>query len=139
MDIAFDVATRSTCIRRNYGAVLVKNGDIISTGYNGNVRGAEHCVDIGICQRELLKIDHGTRYELCEAIHAEQNAIINAARSGVSTIGSTLYVTGYPCIMCARFVVNAGIDKVFAYQGEDRYTEGLDFLNKNGVSVNVVS
>lgn len=119
LDIAKAVSERSTCLRRRYGAVIVKDDQIVATGYNGSPRGAVNCCDAGTCKREDLKIPHGERYELCESIHAEQNAIISAGRDA---IGATLYLYGYdaiegceidaePCMMCHRVIVNAGIVK----------------------------
>lgn len=127
LDIAKSVAARSTCLRRNYGAIIVKDDAIVSTGYNGAPRGDENCDDRGICKREELKIPHGERYELCASVHAEANAVINAARNGVSVLGGTLYIYGYdciedktitarPCKMCMRVIQNAGIARVLVSQ-----------------------
>lgn len=120
LQIADAVSKRSTCIRRQYGAVIVKNDQIISTGYNGSPRGVINCCDTGKCRREEMSIPSGERYELCEAIHAEQNAIINAGRD--RTQGATLYLFGSengewidgpePCLMYGRMIVNAGIVEV---------------------------
>ena len=122
LDIAETVAKRGTCLRRNYGAIIVKNDEIISTGYTGSVRGQKNCCDTGICKRQELNIPSGERYELCRSVHAEQNAIISASRKDM--IGSTLYLVGVdettskyvknpkPCLMCERFIINAGIEKV---------------------------
>lgn len=121
--IAKAVSLRSTCLRRQYGAVIVKDDSIVSTGYNGAYRGAENCCDHGICKREELGVAHGERYELCKSVHAENNAIINAARHGASVLGSTLYLYGYdciakktidaaPCMMCERVIKNAGIKDI---------------------------
>jgi dCMP deaminase len=113
------VAQRSTCIRRQYGAVIVKNDEIIATGYNGSPRGEENCCDRGQCWREANNIPHGERYEACRSVHAEQNAIISASRSDL--IGSTMYLVGFengkpiqaiPCDICARLIKNAGILEV---------------------------
>ncbi len=119
LKIAEVVAQRSTCLRRRYGAVIVKNDEIVSTGYNGAPRGEVNCCDIGLCKREAMGVPKGERYELCTAIHAEQNAIISAARRDM--IGATIYITGLetdgsyanpaPCMMCRRFIKNAGIVK----------------------------
>lgn len=114
--IAEAVSKRSTCTRRQYGAVIVKDDQIVSTGYNGSARGAVNCCDVGKCKRAEMDVKPGERYELCEAVHAEQNAIINAGRG--KTIGATLYLFGSengkpikaePCLMCRRMIVNAGI------------------------------
>lgn len=119
LNIAKEVAARATCLRRRYGAVIVKNDEIISTGYNGAPRGEPNCIDVGYCQREAIGAAKGERYELCKSIHAEQNAIISAARRDM--MGGTIYITGIekdgsyadptPCIMCRRFIVNAGIER----------------------------
>lgn len=122
LGIAEAVAKRSTCLRRQYGAVIVKNDEIISTGYNGSSRGSDNCCDVGECWREANHIPHGERYEACKAVHAEQNAIISASRKDM--IGSTLYLVGLengkrlpieevmPCLICARMITNAGIETV---------------------------
>ena len=129
LSIAKEVSKRSTCLRRQYGAVIVKNDAIVSTGYNGAYRGAENCCDRGVCKREELGIAHGERYELCNSVHGEANAVINAARQGVSVLGGVLYLYGYdcvlgktikavPCMMCERVIANAGIVKVVASEEE---------------------
>ena len=122
LDIAGTVLERSTCMRRCYGAIIVKHDEIISTGYNGAPRGRKNCMDLGYCTREALNIPSGERYELCRSVHAEANAIISAARSEV--LGATLYMvckdpkTGElipgstSCSMCRRLIINAGIDRV---------------------------
>ena len=102
MEIAEIVKTRSTCLRRQVGAVIVKDNRIITTGYNGAPSGLRHCTDIGGCERERLHIPSGQRHELCRALHAEQNAIIQAAKVGVSTEGATIYITLQPCVICAK-------------------------------------
>ena len=111
MEIAEIVKTRSTCLRRQVGAVIVKDNRIITTGYNGAPSGTHHCTDVGTCQRIELNVPSGERHELCRALHAEQNAIIQAANIGVSTEGATLYVTLQPCVICAKMSINAGIKK----------------------------
>jgi dCMP deaminase len=108
MDIAALVSKRSTCLRRGVGAVLVRDRRILSTGYNGAPSGMRHCLDIG-CLREQLNIPSGERHELCKGLHAEQNAIIQAAFHGVSVNGSTLYCTNQPCVICSKMIINAGI------------------------------
>lgn len=122
LNIAETVAQRGTCLRRNYGAIIVKNDEIISTGYTGSARGLKNCCDIGTCRRKELNVPSGERYELCRSVHAEQNAIISASRKDM--IGSTLYLVGKtvnsehyvkdakPCDLCERFILNAGIAKV---------------------------
>ena len=112
MALAKTVSQRSTCTRRQYGAIIVSTGDhILSTGYNGAARNEPHCLVVG-CERERLKIPKGERYELCVSVHAEANAIIQAARGGASINGASLYVNGTPCKMCWRLIKNAGIATV---------------------------
>ncbi|RLE10405.1 cytidine deaminase [Candidatus Aerophobetes bacterium] len=116
MQIAELVATRSTCLRRKVGAVLVKDKRILATGYNGAPRNLPHCEVTG-CLREKLRIPSGERQEICRGLHAEQNAIIQAALYGTSIKGSTLYCTHQPCITCSKMIINAGIEKV-VFKGE---------------------
>jgi len=111
MEIAFKVATRSTCLRRHVGAVIVRGKRILTTGYNGPPSGLAHCDEVG-CLREQLGIPSGQRQEICRGLHAEQNAIIQAALYGVSIEGSTIYVTHQPCITCAKMIINAGIKRI---------------------------
>ena len=122
LDIAETVLERATCLRRVYGAIIVKNDEIISTGYNGAPRGRKNCVDMGFCTREAMQVPRGQRYELCRSVHAEANAIISAARRDM--VGGTLYLVGRnaqtgellhdatSCAMCRRMVINAGLSKV---------------------------
>lgn len=129
LDIADSVRERATCLRRTYGAIIVKNDEIMSTGYNGAPRGRCNCTDMGVCHREELQIPSGERYELCRSVHAEANAIISASRRDM--LGATLYLTGRDartgdflkdttsCSMCRRMIINAGIERVIARQGED--------------------
>ena len=123
LSIAEAVLARSTCLRRKYGAVIVKDDEIISTGYNGSPRGLPNCCDVGICKRENLQIPHGERFELCSSVHAEMNAIISASRKDM--LGATLYLAGKeadgsliyyaePCLMCRRLIINAGIERVIS-------------------------
>jgi dCMP deaminase len=116
MDITHLVAKRSTCLRRQVGAVVVKDKKILATGYNGAPSGLEHCLDIG-CLREQLRIPSGERHELCRGLHAEQNAIIQAAYHGVQIRGATLYCTNHPCIICSKMIINAGIQKIVYEEG----------------------
>jgi len=116
MSIAQLVATRSTCLRRKVGAVLVKDKRIMATGYNGAPTGVKHCEETG-CLREQLKVTPGERHELCRGLHAEQNVIIQAAYYGVTTKGTTLYSTHLPCIICSKMLINAGIEKIFFLDG----------------------
>ena len=122
LNIAETVLERATCLRRVFGAIIVKNDEIISTGYNGAPRGRCNCVDMGFCTREAMKVPRGERYELCRSVHAEANAIISAARRDM--VGGTLYLVGRnaqtgellhdatSCAMCRRMVINAGLSKV---------------------------
>ncbi|MFO8085709.1 MAG: cytidine/deoxycytidylate deaminase family protein [Desulfobacterales bacterium] len=116
MEIATLVAKRSTCIRRAVGAILVKDKRILATGYNGAPSGIKHCIEAG-CLREQLHIASGQRHELCRGIHAEQNAIIQAAYHGVSIKGATLFCTNLPCSICTKMIINAGIEKIFYQSG----------------------
>lgn len=116
MQITRQVATRSTCLRRQVGAIIVHNKRIIATGYNGGPAGMAHCLDVG-CLREQRGIPSGQQQELCRGIHAEQNAIIQAARYGLPIDGSVLYCTTQPCVLCAKMIVNAGIVELVYEQG----------------------
>ena len=131
LELARVVAQRSTCIRRQVGAVLVKGERIIATGYNGAPQGLPHCLEAG-CLRDEKGIPSGHRYELCRGVHAEQNALINAARYGVSTLDSILYCTTQPCMLCARMLINAGVIKI-VHQGEFDDELALEFLRQAGV------
>jgi len=111
MNIAKIVATRSTCLRRQVGAVLVRDKRILATGYNGAPSGLPHCEEVG-CVREKMGIPRGERHEMCRGLHAEQNAIIQSALHGVSIAGAELYSTHHPCSVCAKMLINAGIKKV---------------------------
>ena len=131
LDIAETVASRGTCLRRNFGAIIVKNDQIISTGYVGAPRGRQNCCDLGYCAREQLQVPRGERYELCRSVHAEANAIIHASRNDM--LGSTLYLVGLegdgsgyvknanPCSMCVRMIINAGIQKVIVRDDSEHY------------------
>ncbi|MCM8786059.1 MAG: cytidine/deoxycytidylate deaminase family protein [Candidatus Omnitrophica bacterium] len=116
MEIALLVSKRSTCLRRKVGAVLVKEKRILATGYNGAPIGLAHCKEVG-CIREKLKIPSGERHELCRGLHAEQNAILQAAYHGVSIKGSILYITCHPCSVCAKMIINAGIEEIVIKEG----------------------
>ena len=131
LDIAEAALERSTCLRRKYGAVVVKNDEIISTGYNGAPRGRKNCMDLGYCVREKLNIPSGERYELCRSVHAEQNAIISAPRKDM--IDATLYMVGVDaktgkyvqnsmsCSMCKRFIINSGIKTIVIRDTKKKY------------------
>lgn len=131
MEIACVVAKRSTCLRNQVGALFVKNKRLLTTGYNGAPAGIQHCDDVG-CARE--GVASGTRHELCRAVHAEQNAIIQAALHGVSIEGATLYCTHQPCILCAKMLINAKISRVVYSQAYPDDT-ALRFLAQAGVEV----
>lgn len=131
LDICETVLERGTCLRRNYAALIVKNDEIISTGYTGAPRGRKNCCDLAYCRREELKIPRGTRYELCRSVHAEQNAIISARRQDM--LNSTMYLVGkeqnsgkyveaaFPCSLCKRFIINSGIEKVIIRDSKKNY------------------
>lgn len=131
LNIARSVINRSTCLRRRYGAIIVKNDEVIATGYNGSPRGTSNCCENGYCEREAKNIPSGSNYELCRAVHAEQNAIISASRQDM--LGATLYLVGEdiegnlidaePCIICKRLILNAGIEKVICKFKEGGVTE----------------
>ncbi|MBM2838770.1 MAG: dCMP deaminase [Deltaproteobacteria bacterium] len=131
MEIAYLVAKRSTCLRRQVGAVVVKNKNILTTGYNGVPRGITHC-EVAGCIREKLNVPSGERHELCRGLHAEQNAIIQAAYHGTSIAGADLYCTNRPCIICSKMIINAGIEKVY-YQ--DGYSDPLaeEMVSESGL------
>ena len=132
LDIAETVLERGTCLRRNYGAIIVKHDEIISTGYTGSPRRRKNCIDLGNCRRQQLNIPRGQRYELCRSVHAEANAIISAARNNM--LGAVMYIAGKEmdtgmlienassCAMCKRLIINAGIDKVVYRNDENKYT-----------------
>lgn len=131
LDIAETVTERGTCLRRNFGAIIVKNDEIVSTGYNGAPRGRKNCSDLGFCMREKLNIPRGERYEICRSVHAEANCIISAARSDM--LGGELFLVGKnamdgsyvehanSCAMCKRTIINAGIKTVYIRQNHEEY------------------
>lgn len=135
LDLAEVALERSTCLRRKWGAIIVKNDEIIATGYNGAPRGRKNCIDLNYCMREKLNIPRGERYEMCRSVHAEANAIISAARK--DTIGASLYMVGKEamseeyvkkacsCAMCKRMIINAGIEKLIVRNTKNEYTEIL--------------
>ena len=133
MDIAQLVARRSTCTRRAVGAVVVKDRRILSTGYNGAPSKVRHCLEVG-CLREQLNVPSGERHELCRGIHAEQNAIIQAAYHGVSVKGASLYCTNLPCVICAKMIINAGILRIF-YESGYADTLSEEMLAEAGVEL----
>lgn len=133
LDIAETVLERGTCLRRNYGSIIVKNDEIISTGYSGAPRGRRNCTDLGFCRRERLNIPRGTHYEMCRSVHSEANSIISASRRDM--IGATLYLVGKDvktgeyvenansCSMCKRLIINSGIKWVIIRDTKDNYRE----------------
>jgi dCMP deaminase len=133
MGIVDLVAQRSTCIRRRVGAVIVKDKNILATGYNGAPRGLAHCTDVG-CLRDRLNIPSGEKHELCRGLHAEQNAIVQAAYHGVGINGATIYTATFPCVICAKMIINAGITKVVYRESyDDRLSR--DILHEAGIIV----
>lgn len=137
MEIAQTVLKRATCLRRSVGALLVKDKHILASGYNGVPRNLRHCSETG-CLREQLGVPSGKMHELCRGLHAEQNAIIQAALHGVSIAGATLYCTHQPCVVCAKMLINAGVQRiVFANPYPDELAEGM--LKEAGVELVVLS
>jgi len=134
MEIAEIVKTRSTCLRRQVGAVIVKDNRILTTGYNGSPAGTHNCSDIGTCKRIELNVPSGERHELCRALHAEQNAIITAAKNGVSTEGATIYVNVQPCVICAKMIINAGIKRI-VFKGDYPDELSLEMINEAGIKL----
>ncbi len=131
MEMAVLASKRSTCLRRQVGAVIVKDRRVLATGYNGVPSGITHCSVVG-CLREKLGVPSGKMHELCRGLHAEQNAIIQAALHGVSIKGATLYCTNLPCIICAKMIINAGLNKIVYLDGyADDLTE--DMLREAGI------
>ncbi len=128
LELAKAVSLRSTCLRRKFGAIIVRDGVVLSSGYNGAARKVRECREVGICLKELVKAPHGEGYDVCPAVHAEANALVNAARSGVSILGGTMYlhgqdmqgrvVEGKPCTFCRRLLINSGIEKI-VFRRED--------------------
>lgn len=133
MTIADEVATRSTCLRRQVGAVITKDKRILATGYNGAPSGLLHCAEVG-CLRQQLNIPSGTHQELCRAIHAEQNAVVQAARYGISITDSTIYTTTQPCVLCAKILINAGVKEI-VYRGTYPDKLAAEMLEESGVLV----
>lgn len=138
MKMAQLAASRSTCLRRQVGAVIVKDRHVIATGYNGAPKGLPHCADIGGCLREQLGVPSGERHELCRALHAEQNAIIQAATLAQSIEGATIYVTNQPCSICAKMIINAGIERIVV---EDGYPDKMaqDMLREAGLAIEMLT
>lgn len=132
LGIAKEVARRSTCFRRSIGAIIIRDDQIISTGYVGAPRKTKDSLEHGFCLRDKLKIPHGHRYELCRSVHAEQNAIINAARAGVSLLGGDMYVFGsipeeerpidaFPCFICKKMIINSGLNRLIGSTSDGKF------------------
>ena len=133
IEISHIVAKRSTCLRRQVGAVVVKNRRILATGYNGTPSKISHCSDAG-CLRMKLGIPSGQRHELCRGLHAEQNALLQAALYGISVEGSVLYITNQPCLICAKMIINAGIKEIIISEGyPDKMAQ--DFLKEAAITI----
>lgn len=131
--LAHEVATRTTCLRRAVGALIVKDRRILATGYNGVPTGIRHCDEVG-CLRQEMGIPSGQRHEICRGLHAEQNAIIQAARYGINISGSSIYITTQPCIVCAKMIINAGITEIIY---ENPYPDDLamSILKESGIKI----
>jgi dCMP deaminase len=137
MEMAMITAKRSTCLRRQVGAVIVQNRHIMAAGYNGAPKGLAHCAERGGCLRERMGVPSGERHELCLALHAEQNAIVQAASLGQSIDGATMYITHQPCVICAKMIINAGIKKIIVKEGyPDRLA--VDILAEAGLKIIMV-
>ncbi|MEW5758772.1 MAG: cytidine/deoxycytidylate deaminase family protein [Candidatus Omnitrophota bacterium] len=136
LDVAHLVCRRSTCLRRNVGAVIVKNKRILATGYNGAPSGLRHCDEVG-CIRDKLKIPSGERHELCRGLHAEQNALLQAALYGISVKDAILYITNLPCIICTKMIINAGIKEIVIQSGyPDKMSR--DFLKAAKIKLKII-
>ncbi|TRO82624.1 deoxycytidylate deaminase [Desulfuromonas acetexigens] len=133
MEIACLVARRSTCLRRQVGAVMVKGKNILATGYNGTPSGITHCEQAG-CLRQQLNVPSGERHELCRGLHAEQNAIIQAAKHGINIADATLYCTNSPCIICSKMLINAGVQRIIYKEGYPDLLS-MEMLAESGVEV----
>jgi dCMP deaminase len=137
MEMAEITAKRSTCLRRQVGAVIVQDRHVMAAGYNGAPKGLKHCEERGGCLREKMGVPSGERHELCLALHAEQNAIVQAAALGQSIDGATMYITHQPCVICAKMIINAGIKKIIVKEGyPDRLA--VDILAEAGLKIIMV-
>ena len=134
LDIAETVLERSTCLRRCYGAIIVKNDEIVSTGYNGAPRGRKNCMDLGYCTREAMNVPSGERYELCRSVHAEMNALIQCAKEGISTKNTEIYVTHFPCINCTKALLQAGVVKITYKANYRPHAFAIELMEQKGVS-----
>ncbi|MEG2628574.1 MAG: cytidine/deoxycytidylate deaminase family protein [Raoultibacter sp.] len=135
MLLATEVASRTTCLRRAVGAIIVKDRRILSTGYNGVPTGIRHCAEVG-CLRQQLGVPSGQRHEICRGLHAEQNAIIQAARYGTNIEGASIYITTQPCIVCAKMIINAGITEI-VYQNPYPDELSQEMLAESGIALRV--
>lgn len=133
MQVVHLVKTRSTCLRRKVGAVIVKDKRILATGYNGAPIGCRHCEEVG-CLRQKLNVPSGERHELCRAIHAEQNAIVQAARAGTSIDGATIYISAQPCVICAKMLINSGIKRI-VFEGDYPDELSKELLDESGLEL----
>ncbi|MCX7883522.1 MAG: dCMP deaminase family protein [Caloramator sp.] len=133
MDIAELVKKRSTCLRRQVGAVIVKDNRILTTGYNGVPPKMRHCEEIG-CLRKKLNVPSGERHELCRALHAEQNAVIQAAKHGISVEDSTIYVTAQPCVICAKILIASGIKRI-VFKGDYPDELSISMIEESGIEI----
>lgn len=135
MSITYLVRERSTCLRRKVGAIAVKDRHILATGYNGAPSGVRHCLETG-CLREQMGIPSGQRHEICRGLHAEQNAIIQAARYGINITGASIYITTQPCVVCAKMLINAGIGEII-YQNPYPDELSMSMLEEAGIKLRV--
>ena len=133
MEMAYLASKRSTCLRRKVGAIIVIDKRVLTTGYNGAPKGLPHCEETG-CLREQMKVPSGERHELCRGVHAEQNAIIQAAVFGVSVKGATIYITNYPCSVCVKMLLNAGISEI-VYDNEYKDDLAIELLSQSDITV----
>lgn len=135
MTLADEVATRTTCLRRAVGAIIVKEKRILATGYNGVPTGLRHCSVIG-CLREKLGVPSGQRHEICRGLHAEQNALLQAARYGIDIEGSSIYITTQPCVVCAKMLINAGISEII-YRNPYPDELAMELLNESNIKIRI--
>lgn len=135
MKLANDVSTRTTCLRRAVGCVIVKDNRILATGYNGVPCGIRHCCETG-CLREKLGVPSGQRHEICRGLHAEQNAIIQAAKYGINISGSKIYINTQPCVVCAKMIINAGIEEII-YQNPYNDELSKEILEESGIKMRI--
>ena len=135
MTLSHEVSTRTTCLRRAVGALIVKDRRILATGYNGPPSGLRHCSETG-CMRQKLGIPSGQRHEICRGLHAEQNAIIQAARYGVDITGSSIYITTQPCVVCSKMIINAGIKEII-YENPYPDELAMSMLEEAGIKIRV--